>query len=146
MKASDFLLLVINAAKQDGLSPVQLQKSLFLIRHKLSKSNRLDFYNFIPQYFGPFNSQIYIDAEKLKENGLIDIHNSPLQNYKMFNITSEGSKQAKIIKKSISSIYLDEINKTVERVKSKSFNDLLKYIYTKYPEYKKNSIFSDFTQ
>ena len=48
MTRHDWLLLVLAAAEGDALSPLQLQKSLFLVGHGLAGLVSTDFYDFQP--------------------------------------------------------------------------------------------------
>ncbi len=68
MKPQDWTLLAISAAKGRGLSPIQLQKSLFLLERRLSKEELGEqFYEFVPYNYGPFDVKIYQDAKYLDE-------------------------------------------------------------------------------
>ena len=63
MTRHDWLLLVLAAAEGDTLSPLQLQKSLFLVGHGLAGLVSTDFYDFQPHAYGPFAAAVYHDAE-----------------------------------------------------------------------------------
>ena len=74
MTPKDWTLLVL-ASAGGPLSPVQLQKTLFLIDRNLSRAQRgvTRFYNFRAYDYGPFDSAIYTDAVILqteKSDGL----------------------------------------------------------------------------
>jgi uncharacterized protein YwgA len=75
MTPKDWTLLVIAAADPKPLQPVQLQKSLFLLGRNLSPEQLQvkEFYDFQPYDYGPFCSDIYSNAEKLSDEGLIRI-------------------------------------------------------------------------
>src|SRR5436190_18669612 len=81
MEPKDWTLLVISAADSRGLSPVQLQKSLFLLERRLSEEAPAEklgesFYEFVPYNYGPFDVKVYQDAEALEERGLVTIQSS----------------------------------------------------------------------
>jgi hypothetical protein len=61
MKRNDWLLLAVAAAKDDGLDPVQLQKSLFLLSEK-RRDVGTKFHEFEPHNYGPFSKEIYTDG------------------------------------------------------------------------------------
>lgn len=139
MKSADWLLLTINDAKETGLTPVQLQKSLFLISKPL---NLKKFYDFIPYSYGPFDSKIYLDAETLADQGLLSINYNGLS-YPHYQVSPTGAKKASDIKKKMNKNEVDFVQKTIDFVKSLSFKELLKTVYESYPEYAVNSIFKE---
>ena len=73
MQKEDFLLMVVASGKDEPLTPVQLQKSLFLIgEHKDGFSEvPQSFYDFRPYHYGPFDIRVYQDADVLAEQGLV---------------------------------------------------------------------------
>jgi hypothetical protein len=73
MQRQDWLLLVLCAAHQEGLTPVQLQKSLFLVGQELPRHVRSHFYAFFPYNYGPFDPQICRDADRLGKDGFVAI-------------------------------------------------------------------------
>ena len=62
MTRQDWLLLVLAAADGKPLSPLQLQKSLFLVGYDLARLVGSDFYTFRPFDYGPFDAAVYRDA------------------------------------------------------------------------------------
>lgn len=138
----DWTLLVIDAAKPGTLTPIQLQKSLFLLGQNMPNVVKPDFYKFVPHNFGPFAKDVYGDAEALKNEGLIDEINKSGQNWPEYRVSQTGTQRAEELKKSISPDackYLDELVKWVE---SQSFQDLLHAVYSAYPDFAKNSVFN----
>src|SRR5947209_12101358 len=95
MEPNSWTLLVICAAKSNGLSPVQLQKSLFLLERRLPQEELgNEFYQFTPYNYGPFDVKIYQDAEALEEIGLIIITQSESRRWKNYQATSSGLELA----------------------------------------------------
>src|SRR5258707_9223608 len=76
MERPDWTLLATKFANQSGLSPVQLQKALFLLGKEMPKSVGDDYYHFVPHNYGPFAKDIYSDADALAREGLIAITQS----------------------------------------------------------------------
>jgi hypothetical protein len=74
LRKKEWTLVVIVLAGGRPLSPVQLQKSVVLVG-ELLPNNVLpeDFYVFEPYNYGPFCPEVYADAEKLAEEGLVQI-------------------------------------------------------------------------
>src|SRR5437773_8648050 len=66
MSRRDWLLVALTEAGDRGLSPVQIQKTMFLFKNGTDRVLDEDqFYDFRPYNYGPFDSQIYRDLEDL---------------------------------------------------------------------------------
>jgi len=115
------------------MSPLQIMKALFLYAQKEKPT---DFYEFNPYLYGPCSFDVYSDLKLLESDGFITTYPTH-RGWSFYGVTSEGEKylieNTKIIQK------LDEIKKLIL---SKSFIELLKYVYSRYPEFAKNSIFN----
>jgi uncharacterized protein len=138
----DWTLLVIDAAKPNTLTPIQLQKALFLLSQNLPKETGKHFYHFVPHNFGPFAKEIYDDASKLREEGLIDEISRPDQNWPEYRISVTGTERANEIRKSLPPNSQEYIKRLVEWIGRQSFSDLLHSVYKAYPEFAKNSVFN----
>jgi len=141
MRKMDWLLLVISSAKNGVLTPVQLQKSLFLIKELDSDLTGDDFYVFKPYNYGPFTAEIYRDAEALEMDGLIVISGSPSR-FREYSITKEGLCKAGEIKKELAEQAVKFVSEVVAWTQSLTFENLIRAIYTHFPQYKENSVFS----
>src|SRR5437016_11397384 len=95
MIPKDWALLVIASARGEQLSPVQLQKALFLIGRNLTPQQRCgrDFYNFRAYDYGPFDSSIYNDAVRAQAEGFVRIID-PLQSHRAYSATELGLFEA----------------------------------------------------
>jgi hypothetical protein len=142
MKPQQWTLLAISAAKNKGLSPVQLQKSLFLLERRLPERELGEqFYEFEPYNYGPFDVKVYRDAEALEDLGLITITQSETRRWKNYQTTPGGLDLATHLRTQASPraiAYLDEI---VNWVLGLSFRDLVRAVYDAYPEFRVNSVF-----
>jgi uncharacterized protein YwgA len=141
MKRKYWTLLVIDAASPRGLSPVQLQKSLFLISKNLPAEVGDAFYTFVPYNYGPFDPAVYEDASELVNEGFVVIERVGDQPWGYYVITPEGQELAHEYAKAISSQALDYIHRVVAWVQQLTFTQLLLAIYQAYPEYRVNSVF-----
>lgn len=128
-------------AKGRGLSPVQLQKALFLLGKGMPQSVGEGFYQFIPHNYGPFSKEIYLDAERLASEGLVAIVQSG--SYPEYICTAAGQGVAKMISGTADARVLEYFEQVVHWVQSLSFSALVRAIYSKYPEYRENSVFQD---
>ena len=91
MKRSDWIILAAGLGDGDPLTPVQLQKSLFLLGELLPLVKQDgSFYEFQPYNYGPFCADIYSDAERLEQGGEMRITPSSAGGWREYAATSEG--------------------------------------------------------
>jgi uncharacterized protein YwgA len=135
----EWTLLVINYADKDGLAPVKLQKTLFLLKQAY-KFNK--FYSFKPYNYGPFDIKIYEDVGELIEKGYVQKVSTNLS-WSKYLITDEGSKIVHTLESRISKKQLSYVLKLVKWIEPLSFTTLITSIYKRYPRYRKNSVFID---
>jgi uncharacterized protein YwgA len=132
-------MLAISSSKGRGLSPVQLQKVLFLLGKELPLVVGGDFYQFEPYNYGPFDKGVYQDAEGLSYAGYVSISNSG--RLTEYSATPEGLKYAEEIRARAPQRGIEYLGKIVGWAQSLSFSALVRAIYQKYPEYRANSVF-----
>lgn len=142
MNRSDWVLLILSSAGERGLTPVQLQKVVFLLQKNLDTKNRAGLeYNFKPYHYGPFDAQIYTDVETLSARGLVSPKKRVGSSWSSYHITERGSEQAQGLSARLSHGAYSYVGELVAWVQAKSFQTLIASIYKKYPEYKVRSIF-----
>jgi|tagenome__1003787_1003787.scaffolds.fasta_scaffold20937086_2 hypothetical protein len=142
MDRKDWTLLAISAADAKGLTPVQLQKVLFLLGREMEHELGGDFYHFRPYHYGPFDRAVYGDAEKLSNEDAVEINQRVGENWNRYVISNEGREQADFVKKRASAGAVEYLNRIVEWALRQSFPQLVNAIYTKYPDMKVNSVFN----
>ena len=138
----DWALLVIAAAQGKPVSPVQVQKALFLIDRNLSSAQRGggSFYQFRAYDYGPFDSGIYADADLLHAEGLVTI-TDPRKSHRTYSATPAGMDRANGLRNELSGDVVGYLDEVVRRVRSLRFDELVRAIYRDYPEMKANSVF-----
>ena len=144
MNPQDWTLIAIAAADVGGLTPVQLQKALFLVGQEMGDAVRSlggEYYRFDPYDYGPFSSQIYRDAEQLAAKGLIEIRDQGDQRLRKYIVTAAGSQKASVLREGKPGDVLRYLTSVVAWVQRLSFQDLVRAIYRKYPNYRVNSVF-----
>ena len=145
MDRSDWTLLVLKSGGESGLSPVQLQKSLFLLKENLGNClagfDLENYYQFVPYNYGPFDVTVYDDAQALANDGLAEILEVPGRRYRQYRISSEGMKLALQREKELRREVVEYIGNLVGWVKNQTFQSLLRTIYRLYPSYRENSVF-----
>jgi len=98
-----------------------------------------DFYHFTPYNYGPFDKQVYLDADALAERGLVSIKTP--SRWREFAASPEGLNAAAAIQQGApvdAAIYLRRI---VAWARDLTFQQLVRSIYARYPEFKANSVF-----
>lgn len=142
MTRKDWTLLVVAAAGGKAVSPVQLQKTLFLLSRNLSPEDlgvdRL--YDFEPYDYGPFDGAIYQDAERLEEEGYVAIDQAGSR-FRSYRATPEGLDRADRLRAKLNPKAVAYLDRIITWVASLSFNQLLEAVYKAYPEMAKNSVF-----
>jgi hypothetical protein len=73
MNRTDWTLLALAAANGQPLSPVQLQKSLFLLERHFPAALGGESYSFTPHDYGPFSQAAHADVEGLSQAGLAQV-------------------------------------------------------------------------
>jgi hypothetical protein len=139
----DWLMVALSESPTSELSPVQIQKAMFLFKEGAQQHFAADqFYSFVPYHFGPFSPEIYYDLEALELQGLVQIDRSDNGKRRGYIITPQGRGTAEQIKAENrrASGYVGNVTRWV---KGKSFTALLRYIYRRWPQYRENSIFVD---
>ena len=137
----EWTLCAIAFAEGQAMSPVQLQKAVFLLG-KILPSSVLPtpYYNFLPDNYGPFDGEIYDDVRHLVEMGYVEVVRSTERKYAQYIITNEGKHESLNLMTTFGA-YSDKAKEIVLWTCSQSFANLVRTIYNKYPEFKANSIF-----
>lgn len=143
LQKKDWTLLAIALAEGKPLSPVQLQKSVFLFGKLLPKEVLPeDSYEFVPYNYGPFCREVYMDAEELAEEGLVQISSVATHGYSQYSATPEGIAKAHRLVELLPAHVVEHARAIVEWVRAQTFKGLVSAIYEKYPEYRANSVAS----
>lgn len=138
---SDWLLVTLKASKTGRLTPVQIQKSLFILSEEAKRYVGSGFYRFEPYDYGPFNASIYRDLDQLADAGEVEIERSP--RWREYAITPAGAARARTAEAILDPRAVKFVKRVVDWVTSKSFPDLVRAIYASYPKYKANSVFNN---
>jgi len=143
MTRKDWALLVIAAAHGKAVSPVQLQKCLFLLGENLGAKERQTskYYTFRAHDYGPFDRAIYDDAEELELEGLVLIYPEPSQTSRRYHATPAGLEHAQALRKGLGATATDYLDRVVPWARSLRFDELVRAIYRDYPDMKVNSVF-----
>lgn len=136
-------LAAISYAGEKGLTPAQLQKSLFLFEKAFDKKIG-DFYNFTPYNYGPFDKSVYTDAEIFVGKNLVRKSDGNANHtWSIYAITQSGEQLSETIVKELEPKMSNHLKKIVEWAQGLTFQQLISTVYQHYPEYKVNSVFKD---
>lgn len=139
-------VLLSMVAMVDGaaLTPVQIQKALFLATDKASRAfARNSRYDFQPYDYGPFDRQVYVDAEDLSRQGLMSIVPGPENRWNTYAATPEGVTRGRQYLRQLNNEQREILERILDVVRSLSFTELVSAIYRAYPPMRVNSVFRD---
>ena len=125
MNRKDFVLMVVAAGEDAPLTPVQLQKSLFLIGENLS-GIPAPFYEFKPYHYGPFDADIYSDADALEGDGLLVSMKSSKGTWTDRIVTRSGLRKAEGVEQELPEKMRTYIHDVVKWTQSLSFTELVR--------------------
>jgi hypothetical protein len=137
----EWLLLALARRRGQSMSPVQVQKSMFLMLMEARRYLGPGFYNFVPYNYGPFDAEIYQDLERMERQGLVRRAPSSDRNWSSFSITAAGIERAQRVQADIDPAAAEFLNRVVDWVCSLSFPALVRAIYERYPAFRANSVF-----
>ncbi|MEO0103481.1 MAG: hypothetical protein ABIK63_02525 [candidate division WOR-3 bacterium] len=158
IKRADFIILLL-AIFNKVFGITRLMKFLFLLKRELNIDKYFkNYYRFLPYSLGPFDKKIYTDLEDLIEKGLVkkilhpklkisEIEKEIIGYFDEeviceYRLTEKGLKEAQRIINIINKIdknLIKEIVKLKTKYQKYTLLQLLKELYSKYPEYQKKS-------
>src|ERR1039458_7419806 len=124
MNRENWTLLAISLGGDEGLTPAQLQKVLFLTGKTYPKTLS-EFYTFKPYNYGPFDKQIYLDAEALATDGLVEMIARDGNTWSYYCISEKGSERAKALIENEDTRPVSYMAKIVKWAQSLTFGQLV---------------------
>lgn len=144
MTREELLILFLHlpsSGDKNLIDPIRIMKGIFLINMEVKEFKNL--YKFEPYLYGPCSFEIYSDLKKLIAEGIIKEYKPGDQYWSLYYLTEQGTETAeKILKKISDESIKNTILKTKKLVTELSFVQLLNFVYKKYPNYAKKSIFN----
>ena len=123
------------------MSPVQIQKALFLFGQEVGDAIGTEFYSFEPYDYGPFNATICADLRRLTVEGHVRSKWHPGRRWKSYAITGAGRHAVLALEPHADARLTEFLERIVAWVKERSFCDLLRSVYAAYPDFAVNSVF-----
>jgi hypothetical protein len=143
LRPGAWVLLALLAARHHALTPVQLQKSLFLLGKRRPKEVGKGFYSFRPYDYGPFDVAVYTDADRLVGEGLVAVNASEGRSLRRYYLTPKGKTEAERLTATVPAAAMQYLQQVVPWSQKLSFNELVRAIYEAYPDMRANSVFRD---
>lgn len=122
------------------IDPLRIMKGIFLICKEIEEFKNL--YMFEPYLYGPCSFEIYSDLRQLIVKGIVQEHTQEIHYWSLYSLTDSGEEIAKEIIQKIPKESLEKISDIKQTITKLTFIELLKFIYRKYPDYAKKSIFN----
>jgi hypothetical protein len=138
---SEWLLIALAHRNGEPMTPAQIQKAMFLMSAEAQGVVGPRFYQFIPYNYGPFDASVCHDLDSLIENGLVSSANLPGRDWKLYAVTPAGLEAAERSRGAADARGVRYLQKVVDWVSSRSFPQLVRAIYNRYPQYRTNSVF-----
>jgi hypothetical protein len=137
------LLLVFLAGGPEALDPIRIMKGLFIFSMEcpadwLSDEAR---YQFEPYNWGPFSNDVYTDLRTLRVRNYALTSAEPGRSWEYHQASKQGHRVAKQIHESLDARVVEYLLRLRRYTLSSSFQQLLRAVYAKYPEYAVNSVF-----
>jgi len=118
-----------------------LIKELFLL--KMTYGVKDMEYSFIPYWYGPFCPEIYADLQGLQETGEVGSAASP--GGEVLSLTPEGVRRAQALEAHVAPETLRRLRDCKGRYNPMPFEDLVAYVYDRWPEFTTRSLKSTTT-
>jgi len=141
MNRRDLILAILASSQGRAYSPVQLQKAAFLISKRMPRLVDGQGFNFVPYDYGPFDSDVYSEAEALRHVGEAVVAPSGVGRWNVYSASDAGVARGKELLAKIDEPARKYIQEVANWVLAQSFSSLVKAIYDAYPEMRANSIF-----
>jgi hypothetical protein len=133
MTRRELLLAVLASGKGRPFNPVQIQKAVFPIVENLPHLvHSGPGYNFQPYNCGPFDRDVYVEAESLEAEGSAIIAAAANGRWRTYAASAEGVRRGEMILERLSSKSRRYIESVAEWAQAQSFGSLVKSIYDAY--------------
>ena len=133
MDRTDYVLGVLVAA-QGALTPVQVQKLFFILDQDAALMLHGPYFKFKPYYYGPFDSDVYQELDRLQERGLIAVNKNGIA--RKYEMSSRGIFEGLRTFSNLPPRAQDYIRKLTDWIRALSFAQLVLAVHQKWPSMK----------
>lgn len=144
-KRAKILLHMLHVLGGEIVGTTKMEKLPFLLEKEFSVQLG---YNYCPMDYGPYSIELLNEINILQTNGYISIYDelvpikekgtSKTVERRTYCLTEKGREKTKKIFNELDQKTRDSVEK-IRHYNDMSLSELLDYVHTKYPEYKKNS-------
>jgi hypothetical protein len=139
MNREEIVLTALSAGGAGAwYEPVQVQKLFFLIDREIAAEVGGHHFVFRPYDYGPFDSDVYTELERMHRSGLVII---AAGYYRSYGLSEQGYARGAALLNKLPARARDFMTRTARWVLSLSFSQLVSAIYEKYPDMKTASVF-----
>ena len=144
MERADWLLLYLGLPTDENvppkpLDPIRVMKGMFLFVQE-GGDEAAGLYFFEPYHYGPCSFDVYGDLDELQAQGLIETEASPGATWSLYRLTPDGVERFGRLLKTAPPRLVDRLRQAKAFVLARTFLQLLRDVYRKYPEFSVNSI------
>lgn len=134
MTRRDWLLLFLDLPGGPyEMDQLRAMKGMFLFNQE-AQIAKSETYDFSAYSYGPFDSAVYRDLDGLEADGLLTKRPAS-GNRRIFALTQAGSDHAQQLSVGVAAGVLEQLTEIKRLVTSLSFTDLLRNVYSRYPDY-----------
>jgi uncharacterized protein (DUF488 family) len=132
LRRQKILLAVLHASNR-ALSPIELVKLAFLLRHESELETDHAFYDFVPYKFGPFSFALYRELESLQRNGYVEMSESSI------NLSESTNNETYRKIAQLTARERNSVAGIVSRYAQLKQKSLVRAVYARYPWFTINS-------
>ncbi len=122
----------------NGFSPIQIQKTVFLINEEAAEYIGGRCFDFASRHYGPFDQAVYSTLDNLESQGMVEQINAG--RHRKFVLTKGGFDAGSKILDSLDPKPKNFFRNVAQWARSLSFQELVAAIYRKYPEMREISV------
>jgi len=123
------ILYILEKASRD-VHRMELTKWCFLLSREMPSKGGPSFYQFLPYHYGPFSFCLYREADSLVAQQILEEPDA-----KTWSLGAHSPTPTRNLSRGVKK----DISNLVERFKRKSVQELVEYVYTRYPFFTVNS-------
>lgn len=138
----DTILAALAAVPGSTFTPVQLQKTLFLIDERLSAFIGGPKFKFYPWDYGPFDGAVYDVAAELESAGMVEVTRIR-DSFRFYAASPLGQARGNTVLQRLDGNARKYFVTLSHWVRSLTFSELVSAIYRDYPEMRERSVFQE---
>jgi uncharacterized protein YwgA len=127
-------------AENEALDRLRLQKGIFIMQMG-GPDEWKGAYTFKPWDWGPFSRDLTTEVADLIAQGLVTVEQVRGRRYPRYRTTAEGDQRVAQALSQMDASQVSFVRKVRAYVTSRSFTQLLREVYARFPEYAVNSRF-----